>query len=163
MTLVELAVGIAVLSVICLVTARLFKAGIQSYNYTLSQVAALSNARKAIDGDGAAHGMVWAAREAASLSDLSADALTLKTSEGPALAFSVSGQVLRQTRLLDSRDQAKGVAGLQLTYYNLDDQGRIVESTEAASAVLVTSALTLRGPRDKTYRFFSGARLRNHW
>jgi hypothetical protein len=59
---------------------------------------------------------------------------------------------------------AEGVSAVALNYYNLNDAGRIIESTAPASAALITAMVSIHGknPRRKTYNFFSGARLRNH-
>jgi prepilin-type N-terminal cleavage/methylation domain-containing protein len=161
MTLVEMSVGIAVLSVITLVTAALFKAAIKSYNYTINQVNVLSNARKALEGEGAEHGMAWESMGASSVAGLDAGTLALNGPSGPTTTFALSGTTLRRTRLLDARDQAAGVASLQIAYYSLDAAGGVVESTSAADAAFVTQTLSMRGLGGKTYLFFSGESLRN--
>lgn len=160
LTLVELVVGIAAMSVITLVLAGLFKAGLQSYRYALRQNLVLANARKAIEGDGRSRGILWNAQAAQSLA-LSSGSVTLSLPSQPSLQYLVSDRTLLQSQMGTQQKQADGVTGLQSGYYNLDGQGRIMQSTAAASAAMVATTLTMQGRGEKTYVFFSGAGLRN--
>ena len=161
-TLVEMAVGIAVTAMIGLIIAGLFKAGIQSYRYSLRQTLVLANARKAIDGDGGARGLIWSGQEAQATSDLSADGVTLNLPTVASRRFLVANQALFQSQMGSENKQADGITSMQAVYYNLDAQGRIMESASAASASLITTLLTMRGSgADRSYQFFSGARMRN--
>lgn len=157
-------VGVAVSGVVALVTAGLFKAGLLTFNYAVRQNYALSSARKALDGDGPRYGMVWMSQGASFVETLAASSLTVAAPNALPTTFAVHGQDLYQSQLDVKVKHAEGVSSVALNYYNLDDAGRIVESTSPASATLVTALVSIRGkdPRRKTYEFFSGAQLRNH-
>jgi hypothetical protein len=68
-----------------------------------------------------------------------------------------------------SQSSARSLAGpfnsLSLNYYNMSSAtGRIIVSTAASSASLVTMTLVYQGltTPPKTFTFFSGASMRNH-
>ena len=163
-TLVEVMVGIAVSGIVALVVAGLFRAGILTFNYVVRQNYALSAARKALAGDGAKHGVVWMSQGAALIEDLEASSLTVSPPNALSLKYHVDEQGLCQSQLGVKTMQAEGVGAVALGYYNLNDVGRIIESTAPASAIFITAMVSIHGknPRHKTYHFFSGAQLRNH-
>lgn len=163
LTLAEVAIGSALIGVVALVTAGLFRAGMLTYNYVYRQTRVLAGARKALSGDGSHFGIVWAAQSASSVSALDAARLTLVPPLGVNTWFFVSGGKLYQSYLSVQTLQAEPVSSLAVNYYNLDDSGRIVVSTVAASAAFATAQISMRGnaPKDKAYNFISGARLRN--
>ena len=163
-TLVEVTVGIAVSGVVALVVAGLFKAGILTFNYAVRQNYALSSARKALAGDGARYGMVWMSQGAAFVEKLTASSLTVSPPDAPTTTFQVYGEHLYQSQLDVQIKHAEGISSVALHYYNLNDAGRIIESTSSVSASLMTAMVSIRGknPRRKSYHFFSGAQFRNH-
>lgn len=161
-TLVEAVVGMAVLALISLGVAGIFKAGMSASNYTLRQTFVVSNARKALLGDGARKGLVWDLREAEAVTALSTGSVSVSPPGSSVLSFTLGADFLRRTHSGVSKEQAKGVTGLGVSYYNFDDGGRVVESTAPASAMLVTTELVLSRRGQREYRFLSGARLRNH-
>ena len=133
-TLVELVLGMAVMAVIGGVVLGLFGAGLKSFRYTLRQTFVLTVSRRAFEGDGPLRGMIWAGRNAGSAQDLSPTGLN----GIPHLTL------------------------LQTNYYNVDEQGHVVESANASEATMVTALIQTQAPGPKTYSFFSGAQLRNH-
>lgn len=163
-TLVELLMGLAVSGVVALVVSGLFRAGLLTFNYAVRQNRALTAGRMALSGDGARHGMVWMSQGAASLAGLDASSLAVSAPGALPTTFHVRGEDLYRSQLDVPVRHAEGVGAVALNYYNLDDAGRIVESTAPASAALVTALVSVHGknPRRKAYHFFSGARLRNH-
>lgn len=162
-TLVELTVAAATAGVIALVSALLFKAAFVTYMYTLNQGLALASARGSLSGDGSRFGILWESQSGDAVSALTDDELTV-VSSATTTRFHLSGGGLYKTRSGVSTLLADSVDGLTVNYYNLDASGLIMESTSAASASLVTALLDMRGnaANDRTYRFYSGARLRNH-
>lgn len=164
LTLVEFAVGIAIASVVGLVTAGLFKAGILTYQYTVLQNTALTAARQALLGEGRRRGMLWTLQEARSVGSLSASSLTVSPPQESQATYLVKGERLLKVQLGVENEQAKGVSSLQVSYYSLDGQGRIITSASEATASLITVAVSLKGwrPSQKAYSFYSGAVLRNH-
>lgn len=162
MTLIEAVIGMAVLALISLGIAGIFKAGMQSSNYTLRQTFAVSNARKGLLGDGSRPGVVWDLRAADFVTALTTGSITLSQPGSSAITFFTASESLHRTHSGAAREQAKGVTNLGIAYYNFDDNGRVIESTSPLSAVLVTAELTMRRRGQREYRFMTGARLRNH-
>ena len=162
--MVEVMVGIAVAGIVALVVSGLFRAGILTFNYAVRQNHALAAARKALAGDGANYGMVWMSQGAAFVEDISASSLTVSPRNALSTTYHVHEQDLYQSQLGVKTMQAEGIGAVALHYYNLNDAGRIIESTAPASAALMTVLVSIHGknPRHKTYNFFSGAQLRNH-
>ena len=163
-TLIELAVGIAVAAVVGLVSAGLFKAAIKTYNYTYRETNALSGARKAFDGSGSRSGIIWTGRSAASVQSLSSSSLALIPPDKSTATFFVSNLNLYQLRLGAQTLQGPAISSASFSYYNLDAAGRVMVATSPASATFVTALLKMTGsgPNNKTYISFSGAQLRNH-
>jgi len=163
MTLVELVMGLVIIAVIAGIITGLFKAGIKSFHYTLRQTLVLANARKAFDGDGSAHGLLWQAREAGSVNTLGASTLHVDSPQGFPVQYTLSDGVLWNIQRGDQTEQAKAVTAMQTKYYHMSDQGIITESVDASSATLITVFLQMEAPRKKSYSFFSGGQLRNYF
>jgi len=164
-TLVELVVGIAVAGVLALITAGLFKAGLESYDYSYRQGYSIFAACRGFAGNGSKVGLIWSAQEAKAVSALSASSLALLSPSGTAILYTLSGNELRQTNAGVQELQAKPVTAVSFDYYNLDSQERIMVSTAPEAATLVTARLKVvagYGARAKTYNFMSGARLHNN-
>lgn len=161
MTLVEAVIGIAVLALISLGVAGIFKAGMQSSNYTLRQTFVISNARKALLGDGAREGLLWDLRDASSVASLSTGTAVISRPGTSAITYFAGADALLRSHSGVSREQAKGVTALSLAYYNFNDAGVVIESTAPLSAALVTTEITMRRRSQREYRFMTGARLRN--
>lgn len=162
-TLVEAMMGVALAAIVGLVLAGIFKAGLDTYNYTMRQSLVLTSYRKAAAGDGPRRGMVWSAQDAVSVAALTASTLTVNPSAGAALNYTVTGEKLWRSQAGTFQVQAPAVTGLQVNYYNLDAAGLVIESTAAASALMATTLTTLQATgKYKTYVFFSGGLLRNH-
>ncbi len=160
-TVVEAIVAVAIISVLSLTIGSLFKAGIQTSTYALRQGLALQNAQSAVNGTSLQRGLAWAIRDGVSVSSLNASTLSLATWDSPSVVFT-AGSGLVRSELGVPRLQARGVSALDVHYYNVDGSGRVVESTAAASAQLVTATATMGGEgQAKTYSFFTGAALRN--
>ncbi|MBI5597690.1 MAG: hypothetical protein HY928_16505 [Elusimicrobia bacterium] len=160
-TLAEAVVGIAVLAIVGLAVAGLFKAGLKASTYTLNQLSFLSSARMSVLGDASRHGLVWTGQESSSSASLSTGTLVLGQSAGAAVTFRTTAATLLRGQLGVEQVQAEGISSLTLAYYNLDESGRVIESTAAAGAAFVTFDLGVTRPRSGEQRFFSGARLRN--
>lgn len=162
MTLVEAVIGIAVLALIALGVAGIFKAGMQASNYSLRQTFVLANARKGLLGDGSAQGIVWNAREGDFVTALSTGSLTVTRPGASGVSFFPAADSLRRSHSGVDTELAKGVSSLSVAYYNFDDSGRVIESTAAHSAALVTAEVVMTRRGQRQYRFMTGARLRNH-
>ncbi|TBR22534.1 type II secretion system protein [bacterium] len=161
-TLIEAVVGMAVLALIALGVAGIFKAGMQASNYTLRQTFVVSNARKALLGDGPRKGLVWDLRESEAVTSLSAGSVSATAPGSSTLSYALGNDALARTHSGVSKEVAKGVTGLGAAYFNFDDAGRVIESTTPASAMLATTEVVLSRRGQREYRFLSGARLRNH-
>lgn len=163
-TLVELIIAAATAGVIALVSTMLFKAAIVTYMYTMRQSAALSSARTTLMGDGSKFGILWEAQSADYVTSLSATQLGLASSGTVTAHFRLQGDDLYKIKSGATTTLAGSIDSMAIGYYNLDASGLIMESTATASATYVTALLTMRGntDNDKVYRFFTGARLRNH-
>lgn len=160
-TLVELTMGVAVAALLALTVSSLFKAGILTARYSLGQTQVLSSARSALMGAGGVKGIVWETQEASSFSTMSSSSLALGYSAGPTHSFRLAGRNLLQNELGSDRTIAAGVSSVTFGYYNLDSAGRVMQSTAAESAAMVTAEIVLPGDRGKTFSFLTGARLRN--
>lgn len=160
-TLMELMMGVAIASVLALVVSGIFKAGILTSRYSLSQTRILSEARAALIGTGRIKGVLWQAQEGSSFMTLSSTSLAVGYASAASISFRLSGLDLLQSQLGVDQKAATGISSMTFSYYNLDAAGRIMESTAAASAALVTAAVVLPGDRGKNYNFFTGAALRD--
>lgn len=162
-SLVELLIGVVTASVLALVTAQLFRIGMQTYLSTMRQDQALSVIRQALGAEGSQVGLTWSSRGAHAVQSLSASSLAIHASTSTAVTtFTTSGGTLWKTDASGTSKLADRVASLAVNYYNLDGSGRVVESTAAAAAALVTVRLTMTVvPGQKSYESFSGALLRN--
>lgn len=163
-TIVELLVGVVTAATIATVSAMVLKAGLMTYNYTTRQNQMLAGGRKALGGEGSARGLVLTSRSSVSVTSLSASSLVVLSTLSVVTTYAVSNENLVGTSSGATVLKAGPMSSLALNYYNLDGAGRIVESTAAASAVLVTALVSLQGQfaGQKTYTLFSGAKLRNH-
>ena len=161
LTLVELMVALAVASIIGLVVVGIFRAGVLAWTYGIRQTSALSSARKAILGDGSKIGLSEAVQESDALLSLSSSSLSVHVVAGSSMSYSISNGVLYQAQLGVPIKLADGLTSLQVTYYNLASNGRIMESTSAASAAFAAFLLTSQSASQKTYTFYGGAALRN--
>lgn len=153
--------GVAIASVLALVVSGIFKAGIMTSRYSLSQTQILSEARTALIGTGRVKGLLWQVQEGSSFATLSSTCLAVGYAGAASISLHLSGKDLLQNQLGVDEKVTTGLSSMSFSYYNLDDAGRIMESTSAVSAALVTATLTLPGDRGKVYTFFSGAGLRN--
>jgi hypothetical protein len=160
-TLVETMMGLALVMLLTAVITGLFGAAMKSFTYSTRQTTVLSNARKALDGGSAKPGMAWQARQALSISGLTATQLTVNAPDGSTSQYGLSGQALSLTKSGLVTPLATNVTSLQLSYYNADASGRIMVSTDTASSSLVTAWMQTQQPGRKTYTFFTAARLRN--
>jgi hypothetical protein len=157
----ELMMGVAIAAVLALVVSGIFKAGILTSRYSLSQTQILSEARTALIGSGRIKGMLWQVQEGSSFSTLSSTSLAVGYASAASISFRLSGKNLLQSQLGVDQKVTTGISSMTFSYYNLDSTGRIMESTDAASAALVTATLVFPGERSKSYNFFTGAALRN--
>lgn len=156
--------GITIASVIGLVCAGLFRAGLKSYNYSYRQTRVLYSARKAMSGDGPRLGMASAAQMASSVDSISTATLTVTPAGDFSTTFSSERGGLYMARLANKSLQAEAVTSLKAAYYNIDAAtGRIMASTAPVSAELVTVQVTMKGAHggEHTYNFFSAALARN--
>lgn len=160
-SLLETMIALALVVILTGMLAGLFGAGIKSFTYSTRLTTALANARKALDGGSSSPGMAWQARQALSVSELSASRLTLNLPNGTTPQYGLSGQTLNRSTADGTTSLATQVTGLQLAYYNIDSSGLIMVSTSAAFAGLVTAWVQTRQTGQKTYTFYSAGRLRN--
>jgi hypothetical protein len=160
-----MAVGIAVGAIIGLLVATMLKAGTKTLQYALRQSRVLTNARKAIEGDGSKRGLLWSVRAASSATALSPDSLTVGLPANPPLKlhYSVCPDGLCESQSSNDVSIAEGVTSLSFDYYNLDANGRIMASTAPESVTLVSGFLELSGadPNQKTSGALFVGRLRN--
>jgi hypothetical protein len=165
LTLVELLVGLVTALIIGAVSASILKAGIMTYTHSVRQNDALTRMRKALGGEASAAGVVRAGRSAHTVAALDASAVGVLVSSSSVLtSFDVSGGNLYLTKGGVTTLHADQITQIAVNYYNLDGNGLIFESSVAASARLVTTLVTLQGKtaKQKDYKLFSGAVLRNH-
>lgn len=162
-SLVELLIGVVTASVLALVTAQLFRIGMRTYQATLRQDQALSVIRGALGAEGSRVGLTWTSRGARAVQSLSATSLNVYASTTAVVtSFTTSGGTLWKTDASGTSKLTDRVAAIAVNYYNLDGSGRVVESTSAVAAALVTVRLTMTQVSDqKSYESFSGALLRN--
>ena len=163
-TLVEAMLGIAVAAVVGLVSARLFQAGLKTYQFSVRQGAALAAGAAAMRGEGARQGMLPTARAAKYVQSLSATSLALVSPTSVVTTFYVSsGTLLRTQSPGTTLALVSDVGPLSVNYYNIDGAGLIAESTVTALATMVTFSLGVKGlPSSGPNILFSGAQLRNH-
>lgn len=160
MTLVELAIGIAISGALGLVVVGLFKAGIVTYQYSMNQLISLTHSREALNGVGDYKGVSAAVRGAQSIKETLAAELAIVPPQGSSIRYYVENSKLYRSELEVPRLQAAGVKDLRIKYYGLDDAGRLKEEGASDSVVLVAAFLTLAGsPQDSVH--FSGTALRN--
>jgi prepilin-type N-terminal cleavage/methylation domain-containing protein len=165
MTLLELMVGLVTAAIIAGVCAKVLQLGIMTYNYSVRQNESLTRTRKAMAGDGARFGVLWAGRGANSFSGISASSVAVVSSSASVVTeFYVTGGNLYRTMSGTTILQADAVTALALNYYNVDSSGLIMQSTTPALATMATAIVTVKGNSNsqKTYTLFSGAKLRNH-
>lgn len=153
--------GVAISATLALVVSALFKAGILTSRYSLGQTQILDEARTALVGSGRVKGVLWQTQEASSFTMLSSTSLALGYAGAASITFRLSGKDLLQRQLGVDQKVTTGISEMAFSYYNLDAAGRIMESTAAASAALVTATIVLPGDRGKNYTFFTGAVPRN--
>lgn len=163
MTIIELTIGSAVIGIIAIVMAGIFKAGVGSSNYSLRQGLVVANAQKAVFGERLRRGVSRALQDGVGVNALNADSLDFRTWDSPDVDYYIeNGNLIRSHSGL-AKPQAVGVTGLEVRYYNLDSNGLIIESTAAVSAQLVTARIAMQGKGStKSYAFFTGATMRNH-
>ena len=164
-TLVELLAGLATALIIGAVSASLLKAGIKTYTYSVRQNEALTRARKALGNEGAASGVLRGSRKANAVSALNAAQVSVESSTSViTTSYYVGGAGLYRSIAGTPELQAESITQMEVKYYNLNGSGLIIESTSAASAVLVTAQVTIPGKtsKDRSYHLFSGTLLKNH-
>ncbi len=164
MTLVELVIGIALAASAATVCASMMKAGLQTYLYALRQNSILAEGKSALFGSGSLLGIEASARQSAYFVALSSGDLNLQFAAKPSVRYSVAYQTLIQTASGLSTRQAQTVTALNLNYYNMDDNGRIIESTSAARASYMTVMVVFGklNSGGRSYMMYSGAQSRNH-
>lgn len=162
MTLVEVIVGLAVLGTLAVVLAYLFRVTLFSSQRASFQFNLLTNARKALAGEGAYSGMLLSSQGSFLVNQLSTATLSVKDSAGITTAFTLNASGdLRETLGAATRTRAKGLTDLSVTYYARGPDYRIYEATAPATARLVAVTFQMSRP-GRTVRFFSGGTLRNH-
>lgn len=163
-TLPELAVGVLLLGMAGLVGARMLMALAKGSVYTARQSAVLAQSRRALVNSGGERGMVWAAQEAREIRSLSTATLQLVVPGPVNVDYDVvASSVLVKTEGGLANVQASYISSMTVSYFELDANGLIVQSTVAANASLVQFVLAVKGKtsRDRTYSILSGAWLRN--
>lgn len=164
-TLIELLVGLATAAIIAAVSAQVMKAGLMTYHYSVRQNEALTRTRRALGGEGASTGLLRAGRAASAVDVLSvSSAAVVSAPSAVVTSYYVAGDGLYRSQAGAVALQAGAITSLTVGYYNMNASGQIQVSSAASSATLVTALVTLQGKTDKqrNYRLFSGASLRNH-
>lgn len=164
-TLVELMVGVVTAAIIGTVSAQLLKVGLMTYNHTVRQNDSLTRTRRALGGEGAATGILWASRGANTVSGISADAAAVVAPvSAEVTSFYVAGPGLYRSKSGTTVLHADAITNLTVHYYNMSPSGGIQVSSAPSAATLVTTLVTMQGKtsRQTDYRLFSGASLRNH-
>jgi hypothetical protein len=164
-TVMELVIGLGTAAILGLVSASLFKAGMLTYNYMSRQNKALASSIKALSGDGSRSGILRTARAAKSVQSLGSTTMTFVSTASATTAFTLGGTNLTYTTSAGTKVQATDISTMTLGYYNFNTgTGRLIQSTAAASATLITVQLDMKGKSgtQKDYNFFSGAWMRNH-
>lgn len=164
-TLVELMVGVVTATIIGTVSAQLLKVGLMTYNHTVRQHDSLSRTRRALGGEGAATGILWASRGANTVSGIDAAAAAVVAPvSAEVTSYYVAGPGLYRSRSGTAVMQADEITGLTVNYYNMSPAGVLQVSSAPSAATLVTTLVTMQGKtsRQTDYRLFSGAALRNH-
>lgn len=165
LTLLELLVGIVTAAIIGAVSTQMLKAGIMTYNFSVSQNDALTKTRKALGREGASSGIMPAGRAAAKVLGLGVSSVTFASLYSGVTTYYVTAGNLNRTGTAGSALQAGSITSLAVGYYNMDaNTGLIRVSSAASSATLVTALVTLKGKTNKLsdYTLYSGALLRNH-
>lgn len=163
-TLIELMVGFVTAVVIGAASAGLIKAGIMTYTFSTRQNEALTGTRKAVQGEGAAAGILPSGRGAYAVNALSAASVDVLSSTSSVLtSYYLSGGSLFKSKDGVGAKHADAVTAVAVNYYNMDGDGLIVESTSTAGAWLVTALVTVQGKtsQQKDHKLFSGTLLRN--
>ena len=163
-TLPELVVGVMLLGMASLVGARMIMALAKGSLYTARQSAVLAQSRRALVNSGGERGMVWAAQEAREIRSLSTSTLQLVVPGPVNVDYDVvASSVLVKTEGGLATNQASYISSMTVSYFELDANGLIFQSTAASNASLVQFILTVTGKtsKDRTYNILSGAWLRN--
>jgi len=163
-TLVELLAGLVAATIIGAASAGILKAGIMTYTHSVRQNDSLTRTRKAIGGEGAAAGILRTSRPSATVSALNAGSVVVLSTSAVESNYYTNGGNLYLTKGGVGGLHADKITTIAVNYYNMNASGLIIESTSAASAVLVTTLVTVKGQtsKQKDYTLFSGATLRNH-
>ncbi len=158
-----MAVAIAVGGVLGLLISAMIKAGLQTLHYAMRQNMIMTNARKALVGDGDKMGVIGSVRLAVSVKALSDDSLALTPAEGASSSFVLCPPSLCLSHHSLEEKRADGVSSFAVGYYNLNDEGLIMRSTAPESVALVSAYLELDGAdaRLKSRGAWSVTRLRN--
>lgn len=163
-TLIELMMGVVTAVIIGAASAALIKAGILTYSFSVSQNAALTRTRKAMQGEGSASGILPVGRGAYAIDEMNASEVEVLSSSSAVLtSYYVSeGNLIKDTDGVPGL-HAESITTVEFNYYNLNASGLIVESTSAAGARLVTALVTVAGKtnKHKDHKLFSGTTLRN--
>lgn len=163
-TLIELMMGVVTAVIIGAASAALIKAGILTYSFSVSQNAAMTKTRKALQGEGAATGILPVGRGAYAVNALNASQVAvLSSTSAVVMSYYVSaGNLIKDAGGVPGV-HAESITTVAVNYYNLNSSGLIIESTSAASARLVTALVTVAGKtnKHKDHKLFSGTLLRN--
>jgi prepilin-type N-terminal cleavage/methylation domain-containing protein len=162
-TFLELLVALVIAGIVVTALIGLFKAALTSTRFTLRQTFVLSNARKALVGDGSHRGIIWGIQESTSTAvSLSPTSLNLLLSSS-SLNYALSGEILNKTQSGTTYPLAKGLSDIEVKYYAMDSNGLIMVAPSTDTAMYVTAAFTLRGRlmKETTFYLYSGAWLRN--
>lgn len=160
MTLLELLLSMAIISVITMALAIMFKLAIVSNKLSTAETTLLFNARAALAGSGPYRGMIFDGLYASSMTAISASTLSLYNQDNKAVSYTLSSTNLLRTSGSATNTLAAGLSNLSFSYYNLDSSQHIMVSTVAANAAMATFSFQMSLPKRTVY-LFSGASLRN--
>ncbi len=170
MTLVELMIGVAIISVLSLIIGLLLKTSMRVANYTLWKSSVLANSRKSLAGDFGVRGIIWGARRSVNVSILDPVLLTLippAPETPPNYVISIVPDA-NATGLSLSRGPREtlvhAVNAVKFDYYHIDPVTELIAIPATdAEATFLTADVTMQGAGIlNSYSVFSGTGLRNH-
>jgi hypothetical protein len=160
-SLVEAAMGAALLSAAGLVICGLFTAGIKTYRDSMTQLSALMSARELFEGRNPQEGLLAAALQARSFSVLQRAELSLVPSQGSSLRYYLTGTNLYRSQMDQPVRQAKDIKALEFRYYAMGADGRLTETFDPSQASMAVAFASFPGKAGKSVHVLAGSSLRN--
>ena len=160
--LIDAVMGVALLGVLSLVLALVFRAGMVSANRSAATMSLLAAARKSLAGEGSLSGMVGDIQRSGLVAAVSSGSLTMQDAVGNPVVYELSASgALLQTKGTATVVLSQGLSRLQFSYFARNPDYTVTATTSSASADLVGVYFKASSP-GRTASYFSGAALKNH-